>query len=58
MLGKEDDADKLRSILAQLEYTHEVQQWVCKGVPFDTHLYVPEIHPMTKVGFCEREETI
>ncbi len=57
MLGKEeDDADKLRSILAQLEYTYDVKQWVSKGVPFDTNLYVPEIHPVTEVGFCERED--
>ena len=27
-----------------------------KGIPFINHLYVPEIHPLTQTGFCERED--
>ena len=48
--------EKLRSILAQLEYKHQVMSWVSKGVPFNKHLYVPEVHPITGLGFCERED--
>ena len=46
----------LRAILAQLVFTHEVNQWHSKGVTFKDHLYVPEIHPVTKMQFCERED--
>ena len=52
----ETQADMLRSILAQLEFTFEVNAWVKKGVPFNTHLYIPEVHPLTQQGFCERED--
>ena len=27
-----------------------------KGTPFKSHLYVTEVHPITGVGFCERED--
>ena len=27
-----------------------------KGIPFINHVYVPEIHPLTQTGFCERED--
>lgn len=49
-------ADKLRSIVAQFELRHCLQQWEEKGVPFRTHLYVPEVHPVTGEAFCERED--
>lgn len=52
----ETKVEKLRSIMAQLEYTYQINQFSLKGVPFNEHLYVPEIHPSTKVGFCERED--
>ena len=48
--------DKIRSILAQLEFSHEVKVWDSKGVPFCSHLYVPEIHPETQSIFHERED--
>ena len=48
--------EKLRSILAQFEYQHRIQQWQDKGVDFKTFLYVPEVHPVTKEVFCERED--
>ncbi|XP_065911420.1 uncharacterized protein [Dysidea avara] len=55
--GKDETkAEKLKSILAQLEYKHQVDLWKSKGVPFKEHLYVPEIHPKTGLGFCERED--
>lgn len=47
---------KLRSILAQLEYAYEVCKWEAKGVPFRRYLYVPEVHPVTKMPFAERED--
>ena len=25
-------------------------------MPFKDHLYVPEVHPLTGAGFCERED--
>ena len=48
--------DKLRSIIAQLEFHFIIDEWEKKGVPFRMHLYVPEIHPITKEVFCERED--
>ena len=46
----------MRSIMAQLEYKYQVNTWYLNGVPFKTHLYVPEIHPETDEQFCERED--
>ena len=56
-IGKSEGLkEKLRSILAQLEFQYTIQQWVNKGVNFQQHLYVPEIHPETGDVFCERED--
>jgi len=55
-IGKtETKVKKLRSIIAQLDYTYQINQFSLKGVPlnFNEHLDVPEIHPS---GFCERED--
>ena len=46
----------LHSILAQLDYQHQVNSWHAQGVPFKDHLYVTEVHPETGVAFCERED--
>lgn len=46
----------LRSILAQLELTDVVRQYDESGVPFRTHLHVPEVHPDTKSVFLERAD--
>ena len=55
--GKEETrADKLRSIVAQMEYSYQIHKWVEKGVPFSTNLYVPETHPLTLAQFHERED--
>ena len=48
--------EMLRSILAQLHYAKSVIEWDGKGVPFRTHAYVPEIHPVTSSPFQERED--
>ena len=53
---KQQFVDDIRSILAQLEFTFEVRRWDMQGVPSRTQLYVPEEHPLTEVGFCERED--
>ena len=53
---KETPSDKLRSILAQLEYKHEVRTWNSKGVPFQSFTYVPEVHPLSHKEFHERED--
>ncbi len=56
-VGKsENQAEKLRSILAQLEFSYQINDWEIKGVPFKTHLHVPEDHPLTGTMFCERED--
>ena len=56
-IGKDETkGEKLRSILAQLEFQYQINTWQLKGVPFKDHLYVPEVHPVTGVGFCERED--
>ena len=55
--GKDEGiTEQMRSILAQFEFTDLVLEWTSKGVPFQTHLYVPEVHPVTKMTFCERED--
>ena len=46
----------LRSVLAQLDYTYQINRWDSLGVPFKTHLHVPERHPDTDSVFCERED--
>ena len=58
MIFRKDEtkAEKLCSILAQLEYKHQKDTFNMKGIPFINHLYVPEIHPLTQTGFCERED--
>lgn len=39
-----------------MEYTYKVQTWDKKGVPFRTHMYVPEVNPITGMEFHERED--
>ena len=57
LVGREETTlEKLRSILAQLEYRYLVEHWEMKGVPFRSHLHVPEVHPLTGLMFCERED--
>ena len=57
MLCKDEtQVDMLRSVLAQLEFSHLVRQYDQSGVPFRTHLHVPEVHPDTKTVFFERED--
>ena len=46
----------LRSILAQLEFAHIVREYDDRGVKFRSHLHVPEVHPLTKEVFLERED--
>lgn len=46
----------LKSIMAQLQFRHDILEWESKGVPFSSHLYVPEIHPTTNQPFHERED--
>ena len=52
----ETHADKLRSILAQREYTYQVLKYEEMGIPFRTHIYVPEIHPVSGMENHERED--
>lgn len=54
LTGKTETAiDKLRSILAQMEYSYQVRSWSDKGVPFRTHIYV---HHLTGERFHKRED--
>ena len=46
----------LRSILAQLEFSHLIRKFDDEGTPFRTHLYVPECHPCAGTTFYERED--
>lgn len=52
----ETPLEMLRSIMAQLHYQHEVFGYEKKGVPFSSHMYVPEVHPQTGEPFHERED--
>ena len=57
IIGKDETkAEKLCSILAQLEYTYSVNLLHSKGACFKDHLYMPKVHPITGVEFCERED--
>lgn len=57
IIGKTEDlTDKMRSILAQMEYTYQVGYWDSHKVPFRSHFYVPEKHPITGDVFHERED--
>ena len=57
MAGKtESIEDKLRSVLAQFEFTKTVREYHSKGIPFQTYMYVPEKHPNTDEVFYERED--
>lgn len=57
IIGKEEaDAEKLRSILAQLEYTSLIRDYSEKGILFDTHLHVPEVHEYTGIVILQRED--
>ena len=49
-------APTVRSVLAQLDYTYQINHRDNLGVPFKTHLHVPERHPDTNSVFCERED--
>lgn len=53
---EEGKLEKIRSILAQLEYKYQIEYWEAKGVPFKSHIYVPENHPLTGMMFMERED--
>lgn len=52
----EERADKLRSILSQLEFSHIVCDYDRRGIPFRSHLHVPEVHPDTGHTWYERED--
>jgi len=54
--GTESFDDQFRSILAQLEYCFVVSSYEENGMPFRTHVYVPEVHPATNEIFYERED--
>ena len=39
-----------------VEFRYLVECWEKKGVPFKSHLHIPEVHPVTNTLFCERDE--
>ena len=46
-VGKsETPLEMLKSILAQLEFQHEILEWEKKGIPFRSRVYVPKVHPI------------
>lgn len=55
-LELEERVDQLRSILAQLEFSHTIRTYDRNGVPFISHLHVPEVHPLTGHTWYERED--
>ena len=56
LLGvKEDFADEARSVLAQLDFRHRVQEISSRGIPFREHLHVPEVSKYTGQVLCNRE---
>ena len=56
-LGQLETKDMtLKAILAQLDYRHQIMFWNQKGILFQAHMYFPEIHPITRCDFHERED--
>ena len=57
-VGKDESTvEKLRSIMAQLEYTYIPDKLMAyQRSSFKHHVYVPEIHPTTGIEFCEQED--
>jgi len=56
-LGKQEGfGDKLRSVIAQFHYAHEIRKFKGQGILFNVHMYVPEHHPVTNEIFFERED--
>ena len=57
-ISREDETrlEKLRSIMAQLEYQYRMNAYESQVIPFKHHLYMPEVHPITQIGFCELED--
>ena len=49
---------KMRSIIAQMEYTYQIRTWQSKGVPFNIYMYIPENHPDTNATLCEQEDAV
>ena len=43
-------------MLAQFHFSYEIKQFEVKGVRFQSHLYVPEKHPVTNDIFFEWED--
>ncbi|XP_064405363.1 uncharacterized protein LOC135350489 isoform X1 [Halichondria panicea] len=55
--GKEELLDdKMRSILAQFEYSKRIKEYVGQGIPFNCHLIVPEVHKHIGHVICHRED--
>lgn len=48
--------DKLKSVLAQLDFSHQVLDYDSRGIRFRTHIYIPEIHPVSCSEYHERED--
>lgn len=53
---RESLLDKLRSIVATFTYRKRVQELKEQGVDFSTHLYVPEVDPVTGLEHHERSD--
>lgn len=48
--------DKLQSIVATYTYRKRVQEFKEQGVDFSSHLYVPEVDPVTGLVHHERSD--
>ena len=48
--------DKLRSIVATCRFRYRVEELKRQGLDFSTFLYIPEVDPITKDRFHERED--
>ena len=56
-IGKSETVvEKLKSVLSQLYYKYLILRYEAKGVKFRSHQYVPDIHPITKTEFHDRED--
>ena len=48
--------DKMRSLVATYRFRHSIKKFKDDGVDFSQYLYVPEVDPITRDVFHERED--
>ena len=53
---QESFLDKLRSLVGTNRFQARINEYMLQGIDFSTYLYIPEVDPVTKEIFHERED--